>query len=76
MSKTIVPFASPAAKRASEVAHDKHDDPIAAITQILQALEGMQTQAQALTDLVIAQDKRIEKLEKAGKPKIIRGLVP
>lgn len=43
-----------------------------AITELLRAMEGMQSQVQALTDLVIQQDKRIRELEKAGKSKIIK----
>ena len=53
----------------SDAAEEKPN--IGAIKNILQALEGMQAQVQTLTDLVVEQDKRIEKLERR---KIIRGI--
>jgi hypothetical protein len=71
---TIVPFATPAAKRANDLAMarmqgvpaaDDGNPNIAAIEQMLVALEGMQTNLQTLTELVVEQDKRIAKLEKA-----------
>lgn len=46
---------------------DKAED-MGAIENLLRAIEGMQTQVQALTDLVIEQDKRIKKLERANAP--------
>ena len=76
----IVPYVSPEARQAvddtkklvqdlQQSAEDRGS--IQAIENILKALEGMQAQVQALTDLVIEQDKRIEKLERR---KIIRGI--
>jgi hypothetical protein len=76
----IVPYVSPEARRAvddtkklvqdlQQSAEDRGS--IEAIENILRALEGMQAQVGALTDLVIEQDKRIEKLERR---KIIRGI--
>src|ERR1700685_3364615 len=54
-----------------ELPGDKPD--VSAVENILRAMEGMQTQVQALTDLVIAQDARIAELEKekAKRSKII-----
>ncbi len=49
---------------------DNSDDMVA-ITNMLKAMEGMQEQLAALTDLVVAQDARIEALEKKAKPKLI-----
>lgn len=79
---TVVPFLDPAAKRANDELiermkgaatnqNDGTDPNIGAIEQILQALEGMQAQVQALTDIVVEQDKRIEKLEKSKPGRII-----
>lgn len=68
--ETIVPFLNAAAKRANDNALAEQGKPmrgdIDAVENILKALEGMQSQVQALTDLVIEQDARIKKLEKAG----------
>lgn len=44
---------------------------MAAIGNILKAMEGMQDQIAALTDLIVQQDARIDALEKKGKPKLI-----
>lgn len=71
MSESIVPFADLKAKRAHEHAAESNDA-TGAIEQLLVAMEGMQTQVQALTDLVIEQDARIRALERAGKSKIIK----
>ncbi len=78
--KTVVPFLDAAAKRANDeviarmkgvAANQDGDDPnIGAVEQILKALEGMQAQVQALTDVVIDHDKRIQRIE--GKSRIIK----
>lgn len=80
-ANTIVPFLDVAAKRASEMMEQKRreavegapsaDQNVEAVENILRAMEGMQAQLQALIDLVIEQDKRIEKLEKAKPGRII-----
>jgi hypothetical protein len=79
-AETIVPFRDAAAKLANDNAKAERSElprtggeapNIEAIENILKALEGMQTQVQALTDLVIEQDARIKALEKA-KSKIIQ----
>lgn len=49
----------------------ENSEEMAAVGNLLKAMEGMQEQLSALTDLVIAQDARIEKLEKAKAPKLI-----
>jgi hypothetical protein len=49
----------------------ENSDEMAAIGNILKALEGMQEQLMELTDLVVAMDHRIDKLEAKGKPKLI-----
>lgn len=77
----IAPFANASQKRANDVliermkgvaANETGGNPnMAAIENLLAALEGMQTQVTALTDLVIEQDKRIQRLEKA-KSNIIK----
>lgn len=53
---------------------DKAED-MGAIENLLRAIEGMQSQVQALTDLVIEQDKRIKKLERANAPFAPRNLI-
>lgn len=76
---TVVPFLDAAAKRAHEAmaerkresAEDGTEQNVEAVENILRAMEGMQAQLQALIDLVIEQDKRIEKLEKAKPGRII-----
>lgn len=52
-----------------KVAENSED--MAAIGNLLKAMEGMQEQIAALTDLVVAMDHRIDKLEQKGKPKLI-----
>ena len=49
----------------------ENSDEMAAIGNLLKALEGMQEQLAALTDLVLAMDHRLDKLESKGKPKLI-----
>ena len=49
----------------------ENSDEMAAIGNLLKAMEGMQDQIAALTDLVVALDHRIDKLEAKGKPKLI-----
>lgn len=49
----------------------ENSDDMAAIGNILKAMEGMQEQLAALTDIVISLDERVSKLEKSGKPKLI-----
>ncbi len=49
----------------------ENSDDMVAITNMLKAMEGMQDQIAALTDLVVAMDHRIDKLEAKGKPKLI-----
>lgn len=53
---------------------DKAED-MGAIENLLRAIEGMQSQVQALTDLVIEQDKRIKKLERLTGPLPHRKLI-
>lgn len=76
---TVVPFLDAAAKRANDQPVSRHALPvnqdagnpnIEAIEKILSALEGMQTQIQALIDLAVDMDKRIQRLE--GKSRIIK----
>lgn len=80
--ETVVPFLNAAAKRASDELLKRKQEAetraaagggsdIEAVENILQALEGLQVQVQALIDLVVAQDARIEKLEKAKPGRII-----
>jgi hypothetical protein len=74
MSETIAPFADLVAKRKATSKPQNDNDGLASmesINNILRALEGMQEQVQALTDVVVEQDKRLEKLERR---KIIRGI--
>lgn len=52
-----------------KVAENSED--MIAIANLLKALEGMQEQVAALTDLVVAIDHRLDKLEAKGKPKLI-----
>jgi hypothetical protein len=49
----------------------ENSEDVAAIGNILKAMEGMQDQIAALTDLIVQQDARIDALEKKGKPKLI-----
>jgi hypothetical protein len=49
----------------------ENSEEIAAIGNLLAALEGMQTQLGSLTDLVIDLSERVDALEKKGKPKLI-----
>ena len=73
----IVPFVSQEAQRAAEqtkklmedLTNPPQDDAVAAIEQILKSMEGMQEQIAAMTDLILALDARLDKLE--GKKKLI-----
>ncbi len=49
----------------------ENSEAMVAITNLLKAMEGMQEQLAALTDLIVAMDHRIDKLEAKGKPKLI-----
>jgi len=68
MTETIVPFRDLAAKKAAEPEAGSTE----AIEQILKAMEGMQEQIASLTDLVVAMDHRLDKLEGKGKSKLIQ----
>jgi hypothetical protein len=49
---------------------DNSDDMVA-IATMLKAMEGMQAQSQALTDMLIDLTKRVVMLERANKAKLI-----
>lgn len=49
----------------------ENSDEMAAIGNILKAMEGMQEQIAAMTDLILAMDARIDKMEAKSKPKLI-----
>ena len=65
MSEQLVPGRNGLRKVA------ENSEEMAAVGNLLKAMEGMQEQIAPLTDLVIAQDARIDELEKKSKPKLI-----
>lgn len=76
---TIVPFADAAARRAHDAEVERMKDVAAnpdrgnpnlvAIETLLRAMEGMQAQIAAMTEVIVQMDARLSALE---KPKIIK----